>query len=254
MPDHALWPSWHWRELITNPLILKLSRRDRISAEEEAILTGAVSQIREVAADQHIVREGDRPSFSTLLLEGFAARYRDLADGKRQITALHVSGDFVDLHSFLLKKMDHGVLALTPCRLAPVPHEALRKITESSPHLTRMLWLSTLIDAAIHRESLVSIGRRSPVSHIAHLLCEIFTRLEQVGQTKGDSFQFPITQVELGDVLGLSTVHANRSLQQLRRESVVSWRGADVTIENWERLQAIAQFDPTYLNLIDEPR
>jgi CRP-like cAMP-binding protein len=237
-----------------HPLVLKLSRRDRLSAEEERALLDAISTPREVAADQDLVREGDRPNASTLLLEGFAARYRHLSNGKRQITSLHVSGDFVDLHSLLLKKMDHSILALTPCVIAPVSHEALRRITEHYPHLTRMLWLGTLIDSAIHRETLVSVGRRSPVAHIAHLICEIFTRLQQVERVDGMSFQFPITQIELGDVLGLSTVHANRSLQQLRAENVITWRGTTVTIENWDRLREIAEFDPTYLNLSIEPR
>lgn len=239
---------------MAHPLILKLSRRDRLSAEEQRALEDAIVTIREVPADQDLVSEGDRPNASTLLLEGFAARYRTLGDGKRQITSLHVSGDFVDLHSLLMKPMDHSILALTPCRVAPVPHEALRKITETFPHLTRMLWLNTLIDAAIHREWLLSTGRRTPVAHIAHLLCETFTRLQQVEQVDGMSFEFPITQAELGDILGLSTVHANRSLQQLRSEGVVTWRGATVTILDWERLRDIAEFDPTYLNLTQEPR
>lgn len=237
-----------------NPLVLKLSRRDAISAEEERLLAGAISQIREVAADQDIVSEGSHPTSSVLLLEGYAARYRDLAGGKRQITAIHIDGDFVDLHSFLLKKMDHGVFAMSPCKIATVPHEALRQISEKSPHLTRLLWLSTLIDAAIHREWLVSLGRRSPVARIAHLICELFLRLQQVGRANGDRFQLPVTQTELSDVMGISTVHANRSLQQLRRENAMTWQGNMVAILDWERLQEIAEFDPLYLNLIHEPR
>jgi CRP-like cAMP-binding protein len=237
-----------------HPLILKLSRRDRLSAEEEQALLDAFAGFRDVPADQDLVGEGDRPTASTLLLEGFAARYRTLGDGRRQITSLHVSGDFVDLHSLLLRKMDHSILALTPCRIALAPHEALRTITETYPHLTRMLWLNTLIDAAIHRETLLSVGRRTPVAHIAHLICEIYTRLQHVNQVDGMSFHFPITQAELGDILGLSIVHANRSLQQLRSENVVTWRGATVMIDHWDRLREIAEFDPTYLNLVQEPR
>jgi CRP-like cAMP-binding protein len=238
----------------SNPLVLKYEKRDRLSDEEREVLERSVSETRQVGPDRDLVREGSRPAESTLLLDGLAARYRDLSSGKRQITALHVTGDFVDLHSFLLHKMDHGVTTLTACKVALVPHERLREITEKYPHLTRILWLSTLIDAAIHREWLVSMGRRSSVAHLAHLLCELHLRLQQVAQTTDTGFRFPVTQAELGDVLGLSVVHINRSLQELRASGAVAWRGDLVTINDWDRLQEIAEFDPTYLNLQQEPR
>lgn len=238
----------------TTPLISKYRTRDQLSDEEARVLEDAVRTVRDVGPDQDIVSEGSRPTESILLMEGFAARYRDLASGKRQITAIHVAGDFVDLHGFLLRKMDHGVISMTPCKIASVPHERLREITEKHPHLTRILWLSTLIDAAIHREWLVSMGRRSSVAHLAHLICELFLRLEKVGHADNDSFRFPITQTELGDVLGLSTVHVNRSLQELRATGAVTWRGELITINDWDRLREIAEFDPTYLNLMNEPR
>ncbi|MET0528470.1 MAG: cyclic nucleotide-binding domain-containing protein, partial [Microvirga sp.] len=125
-----------------NPLLLKLERRDQLSDDEKRVLENAISRVRVVEADEDIVREGDRPNESILLLDGFAARYKIFSNGRRQITAIHVAGDFVDLHSFLLKTMDHGVLALTPCRVAAVPHATLEKITDDHPHLTRLLWLS----------------------------------------------------------------------------------------------------------------
>lgn len=239
---------------MTNPFILKMSARDHLSDEEQRTFTQAISQVREVGADQDLVSEGDRPAFSTLMLEGFCARYRSLADGRRQITALHMAGDFVDLHSFLLKTMDHGIFTLTPCRVAQVSHEALREISERLPHLTRLLWLNTIIDAAIHREWLVSIGRRAPVARIAHLICELYLRLQVIGEIRNGRFELPLTQAELADVLGISTVHANRSLQQLRREGAMTWQGTTVTIQDWERLQRVAEFDPLYLNLDKEPR
>jgi CRP-like cAMP-binding protein len=242
------------RWTVTDPLVQKLSKRDRISEEEEQALASSVQEIREFEADQDIITEGSEPTFSTLILDGFAARYRDLSSGKRQITAIQISGDFVDLHSLLLKKMDHGVLALTRCRVALVPHERLRQITERYPHLTRMFWLSTLIDAAIHREWLVSLGRRSPVAHMAHLMRELSLRLEVVGLTEGKSFRFPVTQAELGDVMGLSTVHVNRSLQQLRGERCITWEGDKITITDFKRLEEIAEFDATYLSLMELPR
>jgi CRP-like cAMP-binding protein len=239
---------------MTNPLILKLDQRDRLSDDEKRVLESAIARVRVVAADEDIVHEGDRPNESSLLLDGFAARYKIFSNGRRQITALHVAGDFVDLHSFLLKTMDHGVLALTPCRVAVVPHSVLEKITDEHPHLTRLLWLSTLVDGAIHREWLTAMGRLSATAHLAHLICELFLRLETVGRTEGDTIQIPLTQAELGDTLGLSTVHVNRVLQELRKEGLIRWQGDALTILDWDRLKAVGEFTPTYLNLQQEHR
>jgi CRP-like cAMP-binding protein len=235
-------------------LIRKLERRDVMSDEEKQALENAAGRVREVPADDDMAREGDRPTESTLLLEGFAARYKLLSNGKRQITAIHVPGDFIDLHSVLLKTMDHGVVALMPCKLCLFPHDGLRDITERMPHLGRLLWLNTLLDSAIHREWLVAMGRRPALSQVAHLICELFLRLQVVGLTEGYSFRLPLTQAELGDALGLSTVHVNRTIQELRANGLVAWRGDMVGIEDWPRLQQFAEFDPTFLNLENEPR
>jgi CRP-like cAMP-binding protein len=237
-----------------NSLVLKLEKRDRLSDEEKRVLENAIARVREVAADEDIVRDGDRPTESSLLLEGFAARYKVMANGRRQITEIHVAGDFVDLHSFLLKIMDHSVQALSRCRVAAVPHATLQKITEEYPHLTRLLWLSTLIDGSTHREWLTAMGRRTATGHTAHLICELFLRLQTVRQTQDHTMQLPITQAELGDTLGLSTVHVNRVLQELRSEGLIRWQGSTVTILDWDRLVEVAEFSPTYLNLQFEPR
>ncbi|GEO18382.1 Crp/Fnr family transcriptional regulator [Microvirga aerophila] len=235
-------------------LIRKLEWRDIISDEEKQALEDAAGRVFEVQADDDMVRDGDRPNSSTLLLEGFAARYKLLSNGKRQITAIHVPGDFIDLHSFLLKTMDHSIVALTPCRICLFPHDGLRDITGRMPHLGRLLWLNTLIDGAIHREWLVAMGRRPALSQIAHLICELFLRLQIVGLTDDYSFRLPLTQAELGDALGLSTVHVNRTIQELRANGLVAWRGDMIHIEDWPRLQQFAEFDPTFLNLENEPR
>jgi CRP-like cAMP-binding protein len=234
---------------MTNPLILKLEQRDQLSDAEKRALENAISRVRVVEADEDVIREGDRPTESSLLLDGFAARYKIVSNGRRQISALHVAGDFLDLHSFLLKTMDHGVLALTTCRIANVPHATLEKITDEFPHLTRMLWLNTLIDGAIHREWLTAMGRLSATAHMAHLICELYLRLKLVGRAEGDTVQLPITQAELGDTLGISTVHVNRVVQELRSQSLITWRGERLTIDNWDGLRKAAEFDPTYLHL-----
>ena len=234
-------------------LVDKLSLRDRLSDEEVAALDKALEPPRSVPAGADIVREHTRPSASTLLISGFSARYSTLEDGSRQITEINVSGDFIDLHSLLMKQMDHGVVALTDCVIANAPHIRLIDITERHPHLGRLLWLDTIIDAAIHRQWLVAMGRRSGLGHLAHLVCELYLRLQAVGQTGDLSFDLPLTQNVLGDALGLSAVHVSRLISELRAEGVVQWSGGRIDILDWRRLAEIAEFDPTYLRLQSEP-
>jgi CRP-like cAMP-binding protein len=237
-----------------SPLVVKLAARDRLSEPEREALRGLVARIRDYAPDEDIVSDGDHPGHSSLMLEGFCCRYKLLSDGRRQITAFHISGDFCDLHSFVLKTMDHGVMALTKCQVAQVPHERLARTTERWPHLTRMLWLSTLIDAAIHREWIIGMGRRSAQGRIAHLFCELFVRLKVAGRTKDNGFALPITQTELSDALGISLVHTNRTISMLRKKKLATFANGTVTIENWKALAELAEFDPTYLHLESEPR
>ena len=141
-----------------------------------------------------------------------------------------------------------------PCRIATVPHHRLRTVTERYPHLTRLLWLDTLIDAAIHREWIAGLGRRSAVSRLAHLFCELLLRCDAVGLAKGLAYDLPLTQIIVADVLGLSTVHVNRSLQELRQLRLVRFEGGLLEILDWQRLTVVADFDPSYLNLRSEPR
>ncbi len=235
-------------------LFLNLGQHDFLSNEEKALLEGLMSSERDFAVGQDIVTSGSRPTYSTLILDGLAARYKVLADGGRQITSLQVPGDFVDLHAFLLKTLDHGIVALSPCHVIIADHSKLRSITEKAPHLTRLLWLDTLVDGAIHREWIVAMGRRSKVSHLAHLLCELFVRLQVVNRTNGMSFHLPVSQAELADVLGLSVVHMNRVIGALRNLGAIAWTQHMVTILDWQQLVAIAEFDPTYLSMNREPR
>lgn len=237
-----------------DPFLLALQRRDRLSDEERAILETFARRKVRFAAKSDIVSTGDSPRDSCLMLSGFSARYNLLGDGRRQITAVHMPGDFVDLHSLLLSSMDHSVLALSECEVALVPHTTLRELTLSQPHLTRMLWLLTIIDAATYRQWLVAAGRRSSPSQIAHFLCEMYSRLEVVQQVDGFSFRLPISQVELSDAMGLSVVHVNRTLQKLRRQGLIEWHGDLVRILDWVGLQRLAEFDPTYLNLQPKAR
>ena len=235
-------------------LARKLRGYDMVADEEVRVLEQTLRAVRHYEAGQEIVSAEDRPACSTLLLEGWAARARTLENGARQITALHIPGDFVDLHSFLLHKMDHSVVALSPCRVALAPHERLRRLTETEPHLTRLLWLNTLVDAGIHRNWIVGMGRLSAAGHMAQLLCELYTRLAAVDLAQDYAFEAPLNQPGVADALGLSLVHVSRTLRELRSRKLVAWRGRGVKILDWDRLAQLAQFDPTYLSLTPEPR
>jgi CRP-like cAMP-binding protein len=235
-------------------LIRKLELRDQLSEDEKRVLSRAVGPSRVIGPNQDVVREGDRPTESTLLLDGYTSRSVVLSGGQRQITSIHVPGDFVDLHSLLVKTMDHAVTSLTRCVVAGVPHATLREITERHPHLARMLWLSTLIDAAIHRRWLTAMGRQSALSHTAHLLCELYVRQKEILLTRDSNFRVPLSQAKLADALGISHVHTNRVIQELREIGLIEWKRDSVTIKDWEHLVKIAEFDPTYLSLQREPR
>ena len=246
-----------YREMAAHTLLdtflSKLRMRDDVSDAEARALFDCASDDAEYPAGADLVREGDRPHVSMLLLDGFTTRYRDSPDGSRQITAIHMPGDFVDLHSLLIKEMDHSVGALSRCRVLHFPHPRLVALTEAHPHLARLLWLMTLIDSSIHREWLVAASRPAP-EQVAHLVCELFTRLNVIGIVREHKFHLPVTQTELGEALGLSAVHVNRTLQQLRAEGLFTWQAQEIHILDWEGLRRRASFDDRYLHLVKEPR
>jgi len=229
------------------------ARDPTLSSDEERALRSVFSEVVEFGDDHDIVHMHDRMTQSHLLLEGWAFRYIALGDGRRQIVAIHVPGDFVDLHSFPLQVMDHSVATFSRCRVALAPHRQLREVTQTHPHLSRLFWLSTLIDAAVHRQWLAG-GQRSALERAAHLLCELYVRLETVGLAKDFTFAMPMSQIEFADALSISPVHTNRVLQALRNEGAASWQQREIRILDWQRLAALAEFDPTYLNLFPSPR
>jgi CRP-like cAMP-binding protein len=225
----------------------KLRRRIEISAEEERSIRQAVAETRRVGADQILIRSGEELSSSIVLLDGWLARSKDLAGGERQITELHVAGDFADLHGFTLKRLDHDVVTLSECVVAVVPHERLQQITERYPRLARAFWFSTNVDGAINRELALSLGQRSAIARMAHLFCELYARLDVVGRTRSNGYEFPLTQRELSECLGLTVVHANRTLQELRRRGLVELESRQLTILDRGGLEGLAEFDPSYL-------
>lgn len=238
---------------IVDLLIRALERRDRLSDRERDALAAAVGEVRIHPPGDTLIRAGAPAEYSTLLLSGLLGRVFYMSEGKRQVVALHVAGDFVDLHSLLLKRLDHDVVAMSDVRVALFPHAALRKLTETEPHLTRMLWLLTVIDAAIHREWTARLGHSAAV-RIAQLLCELHIRLSVVGQATPQGFPIDLTQADLGDMTDLTPVHVNRTLRKLREAGLAVVRDGYASIQDVAKLREFAGFDPTYLYLENQPR
>jgi CRP-like cAMP-binding protein len=204
---------------------------------------------RDFKEDQDIVRDGDRPSQCCLVVEGFLCRYKTLPDGAQTIIAFYVAGDMPDVHSLRIGVMDHTLGTVVPSRVAFIPHDAMRRLTHEYPRLADAFWRDTLIDAAVFREWIVNLGSRDAYSRIAHLLCEIFLKLKAVGLTNANSFDLPITQSKLADATGLSSVHVNRSLMQLRADGLITLDKGRCTIPDLERLREAAMFEEAYLHL-----
>jgi len=232
-----------------NPLISRLEKHGPLCPAEKQIIERITARTIVFGPRETIVSEGSTPSDSSLILSGFAMCYTHLPDGRRQIMAFHVPGDFADLHSFLLKPANAGVVALTPCRVASVSHKDLKAVTETHPRLTRLLWRTTLVDGAVQRAWMTSLGRMEARERLAHFLCELRDRLGPVGLLKDNGYEMPMTQTDLGDAFGLSTVHVNRVLQELRAQGLIASCGKTLIIRDWERLRAVGQYSPDYLHL-----
>jgi CRP-like cAMP-binding protein len=247
---------------VTMPVRTQLHLTRRLQLYDPTLPADALRRLTDAAdgpvtvrAGGEFVVQGSRPNQSTIMVAGWARRFTSLLDGRRQTLALQIAGDFVDLHSFPLKVMDHGVAAITDCVIATVPHETLRDITESDPHLTRVLWLSTLADAAILRQWLTGSAQRTSLEHAAHLVCELYCRHEAVGLASAEhEFPLPLTQSQLGDALGITSVHVSRTFTELKKARLLTWSGGQLRILDWAGLKTIAQFDDTYLSLHGEPR
>jgi CRP-like cAMP-binding protein len=232
-----------------HPLIAKLQSIFTLTDDERAMIEAMPMQVVNLRENQDIVREGDRPSRSCLLLEGFTCTYKITGDGKRQIQAFHIPGDVPDLQSLHLKVLDNSVGTLTPCRVGFVQHEALRELCHRNPRVADAFWRSTLIDASIFREWITSIGRRDALSRVSHVLCEFIVRLKAVGLAQDHSCDLPVTQTEFADALGLSTVHINRTLQELRGSGLISLKGSFLQVMDWDGLKEAGDFDAAYLHL-----
>jgi len=232
-----------------NVLIRKLESIATLSDEERQAIQSLPVRTRVLQPRQDIVRDGDKPSQCCLLLDGWACRYKLLSEGRRQIFSFHVPGDIPDLQSLHLHTMDHSLGTLTEATVAFIPHESLLELIARFPGLAALLWRDTLIDAAIFREWMVGLGRRSAYERIAHVFCEMYLKLQAVGLAGSYRCPLPITQIDLGDALGLSNVHVNRVLQAMRGKALITLRDSTLIIDAWDELNRVSEFDPTYLHL-----
>ena len=232
-----------------NALLIKLNSIYSLSDEDQAAVQQVPIQAVEFGADQDVVRTGDHPTRCCLVIRGFAAVYKLSGDGQRQISAFKIPGDVPDLHSLHLRELDSSIATLTPCRIGFLRHEDLIDLCGRHARVAHALWRNTLIDAAILREWLGNIGQRPAYPRIAHLLCEILVRMGAMGLADGDECDFPITQTELADATGMSPVHVNRTLQELRSLGLIQLRDNRLAVLDRAQLMRAADFNPRYLNL-----
>ncbi|CAN5464381.1 Crp/Fnr family transcriptional regulator [soil metagenome] len=228
-------------------LFLQTHRTPKLTDDDRDAFCTAFTRELHFAPREMMVREGVAVSQCTLVTKGFVQRFKDARDGKRQILAIHIPGDFVDLHSYPLKRLEHSVSALTATDAIAMPHANVRALTERSATLTELMWRSTMIDAAINREWLLNVGTRDAAARIGHLFCELWMRMERVGLAEGYSFAFPLTQTDIGDATALTSVHVNRMLRQLREDGLADTAAGRVTILDWARLARFSEFEPGYL-------
>jgi len=225
------------------------NRQADLSEEERRALEGAISHTQTFPAGHVVVRQGVPVSISTLLVQGLMTRHVDAPDGKRHLVAIHIPGDFVDLHAYALKKLDHDVAALTDVTVAIFKHESLERLQEVGNHLTRRLWFLTLLDAAMHRQWIYRLSSLNATQRVAHFLCETNARLLTIDASDGSTFALPMTQADIGEVCSLTNVHVNRVLRELRELGLCQFRASRVHITNLKGLIAKALFDPEYLYL-----
>ena len=228
--------------------IAKLSAASKLSDEEQQAFADLCQDARIVPAKRDLISDGDKPDHFHIVLDGWLARYKVLDDGSRQITAFLLPGDIGDLHGTILNRMDHGIVALTRAQIAHVPHQVMQDLPINRPDMGRALWRATLIDEAILRSWIVNIGRRCAEKRIAHLFCELHARLSLVGLVQDHRFTLPLTQEVIGDALGLTAVHVNRTLQVLRERGVIVFERGTLKIEDVGLLAKIGGFRADYLH------
>lgn len=231
------------------PLIRKLESKISLSDEERAAINNLPVKLRQLLPGHDIGREGEKTSQCCFILEGWACRYKRVGEGKRQILSLHIAGDLPDLHSLHIPQMDYNLATITAATVAFIPHRALHDLTLRFPRVAAALWRDTLTDAAIFRQWMTNMGRRDAFDHTAHLFCEVYLRQEAVGLASDLRCPWPLTQRDLADATGLSNVHVNRVVQEMRSSGMITIKRSTLVIHAWVELAQAVEFDATYLHL-----
>jgi CRP-like cAMP-binding protein len=236
------------RELVLAALLRRLNMVSGLDDADIAAVRSLPIIVRQWEGGRAVVSDGDRPKECCLVIEGFCVRSKTTTSGQRQILSIHIAGEIPDLQSLHLHAMDHDLITLVPSTLGFVSHTSLRSLTRARPSIAEVLWRDTLIDAAIFREWIVNVGQRPAASRLAHVVLELRTRLIVTGRARRDSFEMPLTQEQIGEALGITPVHANRIVKQLRDEKIVDISRGRVMVLDETRLEEIAQFDDRYLH------
>lgn len=229
-------------------LFSKLSRNVPLSGDEAAALHALPISIKRIAAGKDLSREGDMSGEVCVVLEGLVCRYKIVAEGGRQIQAYHLPGDVPDLTGIHVEQMDHNLGALRASTVARISHRALRGLISAHPEIGARLWRETVVENAIAREWISNIGRRSARARVAHLICELLSRYRAL-HLATDTLPLAVTQIELGDSQGLSAVHVNRVMKELKKAKLVVMSGHLIKVLDWERLKFAGDFDAAYLHL-----
>ncbi|UPK29750.1 Crp/Fnr family transcriptional regulator [Bradyrhizobium sp. 195] len=226
----------------------RLTSLAEISSDDLDLLADMPSSIAHFGARQAILRHGDETTRCCLLLQGYLSwQNPESPDG--QITSICVPGDIADPHTLYRPRIDGNLVALGPAIVALVPHRFFHELAARSPAMSRALLLMLLTDHAIQRNWTISLGSRDALTRVAHLLCEITVRLQSVGLARDFRLSSPFTQSDLAAACGISPVHANRTIQELRRCNLLQWRGKTIAITDWRGLVRLAGFNPAYLSM-----
>ncbi|MDB5553574.1 MAG: transcriptional regulator, Crp/Fnr family [Rhizobium sp.] len=229
-------------------LIRKLREHSRLSGEDLANVNALHHTIRELKSGEDLIRQGDDPDVSAVVVSGMVARYHLLQNGVRQYLSFHMAGDMPDSQALFIDRMDHAVCAIGPAVIASIPHKELLAAFNRRPSVGFAIWRETLIDAAIFRETITNNSARSMPARMGHLFCELFYRARASGLTKDNRFAAPISLVQLGETLAMSIASVNRTLQELRASRTVDFQRGVLHVRDWESLVELAQFNPGYLH------
>jgi CRP-like cAMP-binding protein len=242
-------------ETALQPMIRKLSYWHHLDEADEAALLSLPHRTKKIERHGYIVREREATTHCCLLLSGFAIRHKVVVDGARQIVAIHMKGDIVDLQNSFLTVADHSVQVLMESEVAFIPREEIKKLAFTRPNIGMALWFDTLVDASVFREWVANIGRRDARTRVAHLLCEFSLRLKVAGQGEATNFELPMTQEQIADATGLTSVHTNRTIKGLEADALIVRKSSrSITIGDWKKLADVGDFDSNYLHLkADEP-